>query len=144
MCHELRVRLPCAASSVRAARSSISTELDAWGATQTDAAYDRVTDVVLVVSELVANAVRFCARDLDLLLVAHRDHIEIAVTDDNPQPAELQQPDPLTPSGRGLLLVDALAERWGQRQHGQGKTVWARLSVPPGSALGRNCTLPAD
>lgn len=107
-----------------------------------DAAYSRVADAVLITSELVANAAKFCTHELDLLLVAHRDRIEIAVTDDNPEPAVLKRPGPLIPGGRGLLLVSALAEHWGQQQEQGRKTVWARLSVPPGSALARNCSEP--
>jgi hypothetical protein len=35
--------------------------------------------------------------------------------------------------GRGLLLVDALAARWGVTDRvGPGKTVWAECALPPG------------
>ena len=53
------------------------------------------------------------------------------MSDDNPRPARLQHPEPSTPAGRGLLLVEALAEQWGQRRPNHGKTVWARLALPP-------------
>jgi len=73
--------------------------------------------------------------------VTHHDRVEVAVTDDHPRAARSQNPDPDTPTGRGLLLVDALAEQWGQEPNDGGKTVWARLAVPQGTALGRGCTL---
>ncbi|WP_344391628.1 hypothetical protein [Streptomyces vastus] len=37
-------------------------------------------------------------------------------------------------SGRGLLIVDALATRWGQRQTGGRFTVWAEVDVRHDSA----------
>lgn len=141
MCHELRARLPCANTSVRTARSCVAAKLAEWGATTSDVAQDRVSDVVLVVSELVGNAARFCAGELELCLETRRDRIEVAVTDDSLEPAVLQQRDPLAPDGRGLFLVDALSERWGQRLHDGNKTVWATLSLPAGSALAEGCTL---
>jgi anti-sigma regulatory factor (Ser/Thr protein kinase) len=141
MCQHATVRLPCSLSSVRAARLFVADQLDLWGATTHDVAHDQVVDAVLVVSELVANAVKFSAREVELRLDVHRDHIQIAVTDDNVQRAERQQPDRQTPGGRGLVLVDALTDEWGQQWQGDNKTVWAQLPLPPGSALGRGCHL---
>ncbi|MFD3976796.1 ATP-binding protein [Streptomyces cyaneofuscatus] len=40
---------------------------------------------------------------------------------------ELIKPADDETSGRGLLIVDALAERWGVRPRNPGKTVWAQL-----------------
>lgn len=139
MCRQATARLACTPRSVRTARAIAAAHLDAWGATTADVAHGRVADALLVVSELVANATRFCTDELELHVVAHGDRIEIAVTDDDPRPAVRKQPDPLVPGGRGLALVEALADQWGQRQQGGRKVVWARLSVPPGSALARGC-----
>ncbi|HLI01219.1 MAG TPA: ATP-binding protein [Acidimicrobiales bacterium] len=143
MCHDAAVRLACTPRSVRAARTFVMDRLRGWGVAPTDVAHGRVADAVLVVSELVGNAVKNCSQEVELRLVTHGDHIEVAVTDDNPEPAELKQPDPLTPGGRGLVLVDAIAEQWGQRRQAGHKTVWARLRVPPGSALATDCRLGA-
>lgn len=140
MCHDATARMASTPRSVHAARTFVAAHLDEWGAVPTDIAYERVADAVLVASELVSNAVKFCRDRLELHVVTHADRIEIAVTDGSPRPAELKASDPLTPGGRGLLLVDALADRWGQRHHGGGKTVWATLGVPSGSALAEHCT----
>ena len=142
MCQRAEERLPCAPLSVSASRAFVTNQLAAWGVTAQDNAHGRVADITLVASELAGNATKFCSQEIEISLVAHRDNVQVAVTDDNPQPARLQQPDPNTPGGRGLLLIDALAERWGQHRHDNGKTVWARLALPPGSALGHGCTLP--
>lgn len=142
MCYEAAMRLPCLAVSVQAARSFVAGQLVAWGAGASDSAHVRVDDIKLVTSELVGNAAKFCASEIEVSVSSHRDHVEVAVSDDNPASAVLQHPGPDIASGRGLLLVDALAERWGQRPHGGGKTLWARLALPPGSALARGCRLP--
>ncbi|WP_432036731.1 ATP-binding protein [Streptomyces cucumeris] len=88
---------------------------------------------VLVVAELSANAAlhgRVPGRDFTLLLrcddEAGRLEIEVSDTHD-------AEPIPKLPAsdderGRGLLLVEALADRWGVRdRRGPGKTVWARV-----------------
>lgn len=141
MCFETTEQLPCEVTSVRAARSLVAASLDAWGTTAADVAYSRVADAVLVASELMANAVKFCTGEIELKVGAHRDRIEIYVTDDSRQPVRYEDPDQLSTGGRGLLIVDALAEQWGQRQRGDHKTVWAHISIPPGSALAQGCRL---
>ncbi len=100
-----------------------------------------MADITLVTSELAANATKFGSQDMAISLVAHGDHVQVAVTDNNAQPARLQQPGLHTPGGRGLLLVDTLSEEWGQYHHNNGKTVWAHLALPVGSVLGQGCTL---
>jgi len=46
---------------------------------------------------------------------------------------ELRKPADDETSGRGLLIVDALAERWGVRPRDPGKTVWAHLAIGVGA-----------
>nr|WP_236058432.1 ATP-binding protein [Streptomyces sabulosicollis] len=41
----------------------------------------------------------------------------------------LADPTPDDESGRGLAIVDALAEAWGIRERVVGKTVWARIRL---------------
>ncbi|MGP3635489.1 ATP-binding protein, partial [Streptomyces sp. 24-1644] len=38
--------------------------------------------------------------------------------------------EPAGESGRGLLLVDVLADRWGVRERSPGKVVWCAFSKP--------------
>jgi anti-sigma regulatory factor (Ser/Thr protein kinase) len=142
MCHHDTVRLPNTPSSTRAARSFVAGRLDRWGATAEDIANGQAIDAVLVVSELVSNAVKFSSSEVEVRLDTHRDRIEIAVSDDNPGRAELQRPDSRIPGGRGLVIVRALSEKWGQEWREDHKTVWAHLRLPLGSDLGRGCQLP--
>nr|WP_275935733.1 ATP-binding protein [Streptomyces abyssalis] len=91
--------------------------------------------VALLVGELTANAVshgRVPGRDFRLRLShapeAGTVRIEVADANPEPPPARPVVPDPDEESGRGLLLVDILAARWGtSARHPVGKTVWAEV-----------------
>ncbi|MGC9496325.1 ATP-binding protein [Streptomyces sp. WG7] len=118
----------------RLARRLAAHRLDAWGIPYGTGPHE---EIVLVVGELTANAVRHGhvpSRDFHLLLHAseHARTVRIEVTDTRtertpPEPDALPAPDPEDTSGRGLLLVAGLATRWGwhRRPGGPGKTVWA-------------------
>ncbi|UOG84305.1 ATP-binding protein [Streptomyces sp. CB09030] len=89
-----------------------------------------------VVAELAANAAthgRLPGRRFRLTLLVVGDTLRIEVTDTrgDRMPAP-QVPDAAGESGRGLLLVEALADRWGVVEgpfpH---KTVWAELCYAP-------------
>jgi anti-sigma regulatory factor (Ser/Thr protein kinase) len=76
-------------------------------------------DVELLVSELVTNGVRHATRrdgdavDMDVLV--SDDAVRVEVRDRGPgfEVSELAPPPPGEPGGRGLLIVDRLASRWG-------------------------------
>lgn len=88
----------------------------------------RFEDVVLVVSELVANSVRHGASsNIDVRVAAQTDRIRVEVTDNGPG---FSVDDPRG-EGLGLLIVDKLADRWGMEDGGQKFTVWAELSLMP-------------
>jgi anti-sigma regulatory factor (Ser/Thr protein kinase) len=75
------------------------------------------TDVELVVSELVTNAVAASralpfSSTVGLWLLTDLAQVCIAVWDANPRVPVRDDPDDLAESGRGLLLVESLAARW--------------------------------
>jgi anti-sigma regulatory factor (Ser/Thr protein kinase) len=75
----------------------------------------RLADVLLLVSELVTNAVRHAVGERLRLVVTLEDgRLRVEVHDPGggfkPQAPAL---DPARPSGWGLFLVDELADRWG-------------------------------
>lgn len=126
------------ASSPRGARHArrlAVRRMEEWGYPP---ASDVSCTVALVVAELTANAVqhgRVPGRDFGLRLALDEvsDLIRIEVAD-----AAAAKRPPVAPpssypdgeSGRGLLLVDVLAERWGSTpRHPVGKTVWAEVST---------------
>lgn len=88
-------------------------------------------DVVLVVSELVTNAIEHGHGSVRLRVRHSGDFLLVEVTDNNPAPARLRTPAPDAERGRGLPLVAALAEEgWGVSP--DGRTTWARFRVPAG------------
>ncbi|SHL59276.1 ATP-binding protein [Actinacidiphila paucisporea] len=90
-----------------------------------------------ITSELVTNAIRHgaCAdadEVVELVLWPTDGHYWLAVSDPGPgKPAVDHRPSPDTESGRGLLLVDALADAWAvvPRPY-RGKSVVAGLALP--------------
>ncbi|AZS72461.1 ATP-binding protein [Streptomyces lydicus] len=87
-------------------------------------------NIVLVVSELVSNAVEHGAGDVGLRVRYPDDEIRIEVTDGNPAPARMRSAGDDDVSGRGLLLVTVLARKWGVTN--DGRTTWAAFRVPSG------------
>jgi anti-sigma regulatory factor (Ser/Thr protein kinase) len=92
----------------------------------------------LVLDELVTNAVRHAATPVDVLVGLRGKALRVAVAD---RSATELRPRPATDdeeSGRGLLLVQALAQRWGvlPRRAG-GKVVWALLDHGEAPAASR-------
>ncbi|WP_435846386.1 ATP-binding protein [Streptomyces fradiae] len=120
----------------RLARRLVSHRLDDWGYPYTSPANETLT---LITAELATNAVRHGhvpGRDFRVQLTLVEDTFRVEVTDTRTekQPAATPTaPDALSESGRGLLLVAALADDWGvsPRRTAPGKTVWAKLHAQP-------------
>jgi hypothetical protein len=141
MCHRAEFALECRPESVALGRHFIKESLVGWGVAEGDPAWDAVADVLLVASELLGNAVRVCARQITLIIEAHRDYIHLDVVDDNAAPAARRTSDADAVSGRGLGIVEALSDRWGQSGfNGFTKDVWADVSIQPGSVLADACS----
>lgn len=117
--------------SVRLAREFTRKALADWGL---DA---RADDVLLCVSELATNALlhgvppgRGYALHLALKDPGHLLRIEVHDSGDGTPSLR----EPSDESGRGLLLVDALADRWGVGERSPGKIVWCEFGrVAPAS-----------
>ncbi|WP_406740503.1 ATP-binding protein [Streptomyces atratus] len=130
--HHFSMRFSSTPRGARLARRLAGERLDAWGIPYGSDTHDTVT---LVVAELSANAVRHGlvpGRDFRLRLSAESSTVRVEVTDTRGEkvPA-LTDPSDSSSGGRGLLLVAALADRWGWYPcaDGPGKTVWAVCSV---------------
>ncbi|MGX1547646.1 ATP-binding protein [Streptomyces adustus] len=119
----------------RLARRLAAHRLDVWGVPYGSPASDTVA---LVVAELAANAVlhgRVPGRDFELRLRCDRTaavvRVEVADTHPGrPQPGRPGAGPADADGGRGLLLVAAVATRWGvDGRSGPGKTVWAECGL---------------
>ncbi|MYS19765.1 Anti-sigma regulatory factor (Ser/Thr protein kinase) [Streptomyces sp. DvalAA-14] len=86
--------------------------------------------VELLVSELVGNAVRHTgAQSFGLRMQRRRGWVRVEVRDPSRSLPCLLPVRPMDTSGRGLFLVDKLADRWGVDLQARGKTTWFELRV---------------
>ncbi|MET9319640.1 ATP-binding protein [Streptomyces sp. NPDC003038] len=110
--------------------------LTAWHWLPAEEETDRqaVDDVLLLVSEVVANACLHGGGPSSLLLDCTEDRLRVEVTDGNPAPPVPVRARPLTdpgrPGGHGLLIVERLARKWGSQPLPEGKCVWLEVPVP--------------
>ncbi|WP_161789910.1 ATP-binding protein [Streptacidiphilus neutrinimicus] len=87
---------------------------------------ERAEDILLVVSELVANAMAHGAGVQEIAVTVDERVLTVAVTDGEAAvPAPLPPGDPARPGGYGLHVVELLSRQWGTTCHASGKTVWA-------------------
>jgi anti-sigma regulatory factor (Ser/Thr protein kinase) len=123
-------RLSATRRGARLARRLAVHRLDAWGVPYGS---DLSEAAALVVAELAANAVlhgRVPGRDIELRLALGPGTLRVAVADARGAclPSLSTSPALDDEAGRGLLLVEALAGRWGVgTEPGPGKTVWAEI-----------------
>ncbi|WP_259407971.1 SpoIIE family protein phosphatase [Streptomyces akebiae] len=149
------VSLPGGPPAPGAARRFLGTALAEWaelglpGATALSARLEE--DALVVVSELVTNAVVHAGTDVELMCRLERDDptsagwLLVEVSDHHPsravrdegteRPYLVERPYGAAEYGRGLRLVAALSEAWGITYRTGTKTVWARLSVDGAMAV---------
>jgi anti-sigma regulatory factor (Ser/Thr protein kinase) len=87
-------------------------------------------DVVLVLSELVTNAVAAGSTTIGVALMSAGESLRVEVTDDGTGWPLSQPRSTARIDGRGLNIVAALADQWGADPVPGGKTVWATFAQP--------------
>ncbi|MER5555116.1 ATP-binding protein [Streptomyces sp. NPDC002793] len=123
--------LPREPESAGAARKLVRTALAAW---EQD---DLVEDALLITTELVSNALdHACHGPMRIIVSLPTDQlVRIGVVDRSKAVPMMRTDDAGGDDlrGRGLLLVDALSDRWGTDLYRWGKQVWSELvcSGPP-------------
>ncbi|WP_412180799.1 SpoIIE family protein phosphatase [Streptomyces sp. ADMS] len=90
-----------------------------------------VESTELMVSEVVANAVRFASRPITLRLLC-TDVLRCEVGDNSSLVPRMRHARLSDEGGRGLFLVDQLAQRWGATRVSTGKVVWFEQPLPGG------------
>ncbi|MFF5449089.1 SpoIIE family protein phosphatase [Streptomyces sp. NPDC012888] len=100
---------------------------------------DQVDSAVLMVSEMVTNVL--VHTDGDALLVAEAAgelgsrRLRVEVADGSDELPHKRHPGEMASSGRGVLLMEMLADRWGVDPRGDGKSIWFELDERTGPTL---------
>jgi anti-sigma regulatory factor (Ser/Thr protein kinase) len=122
-------RLPCDPASVSRARSAAHSFLaDSHRSGNEDVA-------LLLISELMSNAVVHAQglRPIDLRLEVRAERLHIEVEDGDPTPPVRRDVRLGDDRGRGLLIVDRMADEWGwSPARAGGKRVWCEVRALPG------------
>jgi signal transduction histidine kinase len=97
----------------------------------TDVPKETVDAVGLIVSELATNAVRHAATAFIVTIDQTARRVRIEVSDSGEGEPRLRSPRPTDPTGRGLRILDAMADTWGvvSATPRTGKTVWFTVAV---------------
>jgi PAS domain S-box-containing protein len=97
-----------------------------------------VDDAVVAVSELVTNALVHAGTEIAVQICVDERGLLVEVHDGNPQVPVVRRHAREAGTGRGLHMVDGLADEWGVYHRGDGKVVWFRIgragdesSAPP-------------
>lgn len=121
MDHQAEASFDGAPQSIARARSFVGSILASWD-------LEDLSDVaILLVSELASNAVEHAQSDFGIRVGLDPPHLLVEVHDRSTQPPILHIPRPADSRRRGIMIVEALAARWGYRPTEEGKVVWFRL-----------------
>lgn len=116
---EMRTALPAALESPRAARRFVARALEQWNCAPA------IDSVVLLVSEVVGNAIVHANSAVQVAVRLKPDAVRVEVTDSSDEALDPRPADADAESGRGLQLVEHLAARWGEKPLAVGgKVVW--------------------
>ena|GEM_PF-1060454 len=91
----------------------------------------------VLVAELAANAVLHAKSTYDVAVLVTGGAVRVEVTDEGAGTPRLLEPERDSTKGRGLLIVDGLAWRWGVQPRAgvDAKTVWFELQRPDGAGV---------
>lgn len=113
---------PQALLSVGLARDFVRGSLSSFGEKVTLAA-------ATIVSELATNAVQHARSSFRVRIETRSAEVRIEVSDTSLGRPVSRRPSAADPTGRGLRVVEALAEQWGVQTSEQGKTIWFSLGL---------------
>ena len=120
--HQLTLEMQPVVGAARRSRELVTEACGRWKLP------DLTGPASIVVTEMVNNVVAHARTPMTVLL-AHRDgNLTVAVRDHSPTVPRFTGPvAPTSYGGRGLLLIDSVARRWGNLLLDDGKVVWAIL-----------------
>lgn len=128
-----RMTLAPAPESARAARRLVSEVCGSAGADEF------VDTAALLTSEIVTNGIVHAHTDLQITVDASASWVRVEVVDGNSQLPVRREYDEAAMTGRGLEMVELLADDFGvEPLDGDGKRVWFRLGAVPGAPAASN------
>jgi hypothetical protein len=141
---EAEASFPAALVSAGDARRFAERTLRTWGGHgpivgpgadtgDTDSGGDErlIDSVRLLVSELIVNAVLHAETSAVLRMRLNEDCLRVEVRDGSTRRLCRREYEPNATAGRGLMILDAIADSWGVERAGEGKTVWFELTRHP-------------
>ncbi len=122
---ELRTALRNDRGEVERARNLVDVSLRRWGLPEDGGV------AALLVSELVTNALRYGAQPMRMVAKRSGSSLRVEIHDARGgEPPRLRPTAPDSSAGRGMMIVDAMADRWGWSEFGGEKQVWFELDLP--------------
>ncbi len=115
-------RFPADPRSVGAARRFVCQVLPEWWS-------DRLDDVLLLVSEVVTNAIVHARTAVQVTVTLVNGTTRVEVADAEPEAPVRRGASSTATDGRGLGILEVLADRWGVLSRDGGKTVWFELDA---------------
>ncbi|MYS18552.1 SpoIIE family protein phosphatase [Streptomyces sp. SID4982] len=92
---------------------------------------EQVDAAVLLISEMITNVLVHTDADALLLAEIFGEHghrrLRVQVSDSGDDLPHKRRPGELASSGRGLMLIEMLADAWGVEPRGEGKSIWFEL-----------------
>lgn len=119
---------PPSPENVAHARRITRTALAAWGV------QELADSAEMLVSELVTNALRYGRGPVDLTIALSGGSLRIAVADEGPAMPVPREAGDDAQNGRGLMIVEMLADSWEVTVRLTGKTVSCVLALEPAQA----------
>jgi len=125
----VRLELTAVPHASREARNAARVVLEDW-----DVPSPVVDDALLVISELVTNAVRHAgtASTLELEIGQTGERLRVALSDGSAAAPRVRRAGRAAEDGRGMTILAALSDRWGIEPHLEGKRVWWEVDLAVG------------
>ena len=119
----VQTQFPSSETASRSARAFLRATLKTWALN----GLGEVTE--LLTSELVSNVVRHVGSNIILRAIHDDEQVRVEVDDTSAALPMIQHPRALDLGGRGMVLVDTLADRGGTDLHPGGKTGWFEIDA---------------
>jgi hypothetical protein len=120
--NRLALSLEPVVGAARQSRETIVAACDRWDRSEL------AGPACIVATELVNNVVAHARTPMVVLLASRSAGLAVAVRDESPRtPSFTGAPPPTAYGGRGMLLINSVASRWGSLPLPHGKVVWSLL-----------------